>query len=754
MRILLLLFLTLSLVTPLVASDGPAAASDAANTTSPPPRTGGPPSMPEKATEPPLPDYPEAIASFGAAVAGDHVYIYGGHVGRTHQHSINNLSHAFRRLDLTDPATGWQSLGEAPGLQGLPLATDGKWVCRVGGLTAKNPVGEDEDLYSVDEVRCFDIATESWKDLPALPRGRSSHDAVYYDGKIWAVGGWELRGAGNEGVWHDTVAVLDLADLDAGWQDIEQPFERRALSIAALDGKLYAFGGISRSTTSDASHVYDIATGTWTEGPVLPAVSGLKGFGSSAFAVDDRILYSAGDGLVYSLHPDEGWLRRGKLDNPRFFHRLIRHDDKLLAIGGASFKGHHADVERLTLESLYDKAPGLPPARWASFRNGHGTTQAVLPTSWSDDDNVAWRASLPGVGQSAPVAWGDQAIVSSAAGDEKESLVLSSIDLASGEVHWRRRFESSRPEAPIELVSNGAPTPAIDYSAIYTLWESGDLIAVDHDGETLWKRSLNDDYGPIEGNHGIASSPVLTREAVLVQMTHGGPSYLAAFDKKSGETMWKVELPTGPAWSTPVPFGDHIALSVAGNVGAVDPKTGETVWHVEGVEGNRVPSMAVDGDLLVVPSKDAGHIMALRAGSTEPIWRAEGTTSGFGAPAIVGPCVLVVNRAGAVTCLDRETGESAWQHRLTDATWASPVVKEGHAYFFTKGGHTHILEPTLEGPGEVAVNHVTVATTVYGVAAVPSGLLLRTGSELIRVGDVPSLPIPADNAETQVASAE
>ncbi|MEM8995443.1 MAG: hypothetical protein AAGF23_11710, partial [Acidobacteriota bacterium] len=66
-----------------------------------------------------IPDLDKGIASFGGAVAGDVLYVYGGHIGGVHKHSSQNLSHRFQRLDLNDPK-GWEDIGDnVQGLQGL-----------------------------------------------------------------------------------------------------------------------------------------------------------------------------------------------------------------------------------------------------------------------------------------------------------------------------------------------------------------------------------------------------------------------------------------------------------------------------------------------------------------------------------------------------------------------------------------------------------------------------------------------------------
>ncbi len=93
------------------------------------------------------------------------------------------------------------------------------------------------------------------------------------------------------------------------------------------------------------------------------------------------------------------------------------------------------------------------------------------------------------------------------------------------------------------MVSRAAPTPVVDGERIYAFWESGDVIAVDHSGETLRRRQLATDYGVFEGNHGLGSSPVLGDGVLVVQITHAGPSYLLGLEAATGKTLWKHDRP-------------------------------------------------------------------------------------------------------------------------------------------------------------------------------------------------------------------
>ncbi|MGC3970296.1 MAG: kelch repeat-containing protein [Pirellulales bacterium] len=294
---------------------------------------------------------PEAVASFGGVLSGDYIYVYSGHMGEAHAHSKKNLSQKFQRLNLQS-AGEWENLPGGPGLQSVALVTDGKAVYRVGGLSAHNEPGQDADLESVTDFERFDPVAKTWTKLQALPAGRSSHDAIVADGKLYVLGGWNL---GDDEVWYDHGLALDLAKADAKWEQLpKQPFQRRALAVAALDGKIYAIGGMtSENKPSTETDVLDTKTNTWSKGPNLPG-QGMAGFGTSALAVDGKLYATTMDGNVCRLSDDGSkWDVVGKLQTPRFFHRILPGKDaSLLIVAGAShMHGHLDSIERFPLSS-------------------------------------------------------------------------------------------------------------------------------------------------------------------------------------------------------------------------------------------------------------------------------------------------------------------------------------------------------------------------------------------------------------------
>ena len=81
---------------------------------------------------------------------------------------------------------------------------------------------------------------------------------------------------------------------------------------------------------------------------------------------------------------------------------------------------------------------------WPQFRGAKGTGVAAagnhIPTSWSVDENVAWKAELPGRGPSSPIVVGGRVFVTCSGGVNQDRLYVLAFDVESGEEVWRREF--------------------------------------------------------------------------------------------------------------------------------------------------------------------------------------------------------------------------------------------------------------------------------------------------------------------------
>ena len=542
---------------------------------------------------------PNGRASFGAAVIDNWVYVYGGHTGRRHQYSVDDISGKFWRARLNEG--GWEELPSGPKLQGLALVAHNGHLYRVGGLTAYNQPNENEQKESTSTVARYLPYEMRWEELTPLPEPRSSHDAIVLDGKLYVVGGWQLtQEMATTEQWHPNAYVADLSQDPIVWQTLpEPPFRRRALAVAAANGRIVAVGGMNdeESVTNDA-HYFDVASGTWNQGPDFPAQSRMKAFGASAFGVGDHVYASAGEGILYRLSAaaDRWEPTNFTLQQRRFFHRLIADgNDSLLFIGGAARRGMIDHIEMVQLdqvkvgepisteqptETQADASSDASTSVWPGFR-GHGDSHSDakrLPLHWSPDENIAWSAQVPGYGQSSPVVWRNRVVVTSVDGPKKEHLIVSCFDMSTGDVYWRRRVSATQKIDNDDYHSKAAPTPCVDDNGVYVFFESGDLISLDHEGNNRWQRSLTGEYGNFLGNHGVGSSLAATDDTLILLIDHAGPGYLLCVDKATGNNRWKIEREKRVSWSSPIinTYDGRLQIVISSNgvAEAFDAKTG------------------------------------------------------------------------------------------------------------------------------------------------------------------------------------
>ena len=386
---------------------------------------------------------------------------------------------------------------------------------------------------------------------------------------------------------------------------------------------------------------------------------------------------------------------------------------------------------------------------WPGFRGSGLSLSSArdLPIEWSDKKNIAWKIDLDGYGQSSPVVWEDRVFVTSAQGEEKETLRIDCFDLETGNSLWEKSFPASQKVKKSRYVSYAAPTPVADENFLYAFFESGDVIALDHDGELRWTRSLTKDYGAFAGNHGLGSSPALSSTGLVVLVDHSGPSYLICLDKETGKNLWKSDREERVSWSSPIVVqaeeGEEILISSNGIAESYDAAAGERKWFFDGIEGNTVASPTSSGDLVIIGSSGKDQSRAIRRDGSgddtgsHQAWQAEEAASSFGSPLVYDENVYFVNRAGVAFCNDLATGKLNWTHRLPASTWASPVGAGDRIYFFSTNGATTILRTGAKEPVSLGVSTLSTDDRVYGVAVVDGHLVFRMETRLVCVRSSP-----------------
>jgi len=401
-----------------------------------------------------------------------------------------------------------------------------------------------------------------------------------------------------------------------------------------------------------------------------------------------------------------------------------------------------------------------------------------LPETWSETENIVWKAPLPAWAGSSPVIWGDRIFLMSPSKRVSEptdeefgrrfpprfrrvddsggrDILLICFDKRDGQRLWKKTVSGGN--KLFGKHNMASPSPVTDGTHVWALTGTGRLAAYDMDGKRVWKHDLQDEYGKFGLGWGYASSPLLYRDKVIVQVVHGStngnPSYLAAFDKNTGRVVWKVDRLTDAvaecpdAYTTPTLLRlddrDRLIVSGADHVTAHDPATGKEVWRVGGLNPDKRRNyricgspVAVDGT--VYATSRQRPILAIRADGDRGrvVW----TFTGKKAPdvpsaACDGKRLYLLHDQGFVTCLDAATGKPVWgPKRITGGPYsASPLLADGKLYVTNEYAVTTVLAAGPEFK-QLHKNTLDGGYTLSSFAVSGHRLYLRTGRFLYCVG--------------------
>ena len=342
---------------------------------------------------------------------------------------------------------------------------------------------------------------------------------------------------------------------------------------------------------------------------------------------------------------------------------------------------------------------------WPQFRGPGGNATAAPqdpPTRWDgpSGQNILWRAEVPLPGFGSPVVWDRRVFLS---GADRRAQEIYCWDAVTGELAWRRKIEAvpRTPSTPPRVTADtgyAASTMAVNATAAFAIFATGDLAAVDFDGNLLWARNL----GLPEHMYGYASSLALYGGSVIVQFDQTSGGRLLAVDAATGETRWQVPRRVQPSWASPavVRSGDRTLLLVNGSpiLAAYDPADGRQLWQVDGMLGEIAPSPAY-ADGRVFAGNQLLNLIAVDAASGQMIWETYDDLPDVASPLVAGELLITAASYGVVTCLEAATGDLVWRQEFDTGFYASPILAGGRIYLLDRSGVMRILaagrEPRL-----------------------------------------------------------
>ena len=209
---------------------------------------------------------------------------------------------------------------------------------------------------------------------------------------------------------------------------------------------------------------------------------------------------------------------------------------------------------------------------------------------------------------------------------------------ADGRQLWETFAPAGRTGSSHYKNGHASATPATDGERVYVSFGTRGLLAVDLNGKIVWQQDL----GPMEAYHGTAGSPLLYRDRLILYQDQFSDSFIAAFDARTGRTLWRTNRSASVGWGTPIAVrvGDHdeIIVNSQNTVHGYDPDTGRELWRCRGSNDEVIPTPVVGHGMVFCSSGRAGPTLAIRPGGKGDVTRSHlAWTSPRGSPFVPSP---------------------------------------------------------------------------------------------------------------------
>jgi outer membrane protein assembly factor BamB len=425
---------------------------------------------------------------------------------------------------------------------------------------------------------------------------------------------------------------------------------------------------------------------------------------------------------------------------------------------------------------------------WPRFRGAEGGVAAdhpSLPDVWGPTQNVVWKVDVPGRSWSSPVVWGEHVFVTTAVNTaETEALrrvseyvsrsnggtmtfmdtakpsavhrwVVYDFDLETGRIRWERVVHEALPAKSKHLKNSYASeTPVTDGERVYAYFGDVGLFVFDMNGTPVWSKTMP----PVETvtGFGHAQSPVVDERHVYIVNDNEEQSFIAAYDKRTGNQVWRVDRDEKSNWATPLIWRNEqrteIVTAAIGGVRSYG-LDGTLLWQLKGMTMLHVASPLSANGLLYVMSGYTSSARrpayAIRPGASGDITLKGDETSNqyvvwsdptlgtfHPSPLVYRGCYYILHDRGFLTCNDPATGKSIYPRQrinpVDTATFtASPWAYNGKVFALSEDGDTYVFQagPEFKVLGKNSLNEMSLATP----AVAGGSLIVRTASKLYRI---------------------
>ena len=183
---------------------------------------------------------------------------------------------------------------------------------------------------------------------------------------------------------------------------------------------------------------------------------------------------------------------------------------------------------------------------------------------------------------------------------EGEERVLC-LDANSGKMLWKHSYPVT---TSVSYPAGPRCTPVVEGDLLYTLGAEGNLKCIAaSSGEVVWSQDLREEYSTKSALWGYAGHPLIDGNK-LITLVGGEGSHTVAFDKKTGQEIWRYGNAPEQGYSPPTIIESagkrQLILMSPKSISSIDPETGKELWTKD--------YEATSGSIIMTPLQVGKHL--------------------------------------------------------------------------------------------------------------------------------------------------
>ncbi len=353
--------------------------------------------------------------------------------------------------------------------------------------------------------------------------------------------------------------------------------------------------------------------------------------------------------------------------------------------------------------------PGATGAYWTDFRgprrDGHYREQSIR-TDWPGGGLKPLWKQPAGAGYASFVIARGRAFTIEQRGAEE---VVAAYDVATGHevwtTRWNARFE--------EYMGGDGPraTPTWSEGRVYALGALGEFRGLDAEsGRTLWRTNILRDAGASNLQWGMAASPLVVDNTVVVLPGGRNGTSVVAYDRNTGARVWAAQ-DDQQAYSSPMLVTlagvRQILVFSASRLMGLTPDRGELLWEYPWktqFDVNASQPLAIGENRLFLSSgygTGAAVIEVSRADgrfSVREVWRNIRMKNQFSSSLLHQGSIYGLDES-ILACVDAATGDLKWKGGRYG--YGQTVLASGHVIVLAENGDLALVRATPERHEEI-----------------------------------------------------